>query len=127
MLKKASLVIITLTLVICAFAGGFFLGRGTGQNSISVSAVPTAGPDQTQDGGRNSTAPSTPLLVDINTATEDEFTALPGIGDTLAKRIVAYRTENGPFESLAELLNVEGIGEKKLESILDHITIGGQP
>lgn len=51
---------------------------------------------------------------------------LPGIGQTLANRIVAYRDANGPFENLGELCNVEGIGDKKLESILDHITIGGQ-
>lgn len=125
-MKKASLVIITLTLILCAFAGGFFLGRGTDQNTIRVSSLPTAAPKEDQNTGISPTEPTPPLLIDINTATEEEFTALPGIGDTLAKRIVAFRAENGPFESLADLLNVEGIGEKKLESILDYITIGGQ-
>ena len=127
MLKKASLVIITLTLILCAFAGGFFLGRGTGRNSISVSAVPTVKADTAEQTGAQPTTPTAPLLLDINTAAEEELTALPGIGDTLARRIVAYRAANGPFENLTELLNVEGIGEKKLESILDYITIGGQP
>ena len=125
-MKKASLVIITLTLILCAFAGGFFLGRGTDQNTIRVSSLPTAASKEAQNTVTSPTEPTAPPLIDINTATEEEFTALPGIGDTLAKRIVAFRAENGPFESLADLLNVEGIGEKKLESILDYITIGGQ-
>ena len=50
---------------------------------------------------------------------------LPGIGPLLAGRIVAYREENGPFEIPGELMNVEGIGEKKLEEIWDYITTGG--
>ena len=125
-MKKASLVIVTLTLIFSAFACGFFLGRGTGHNSISVSAVPTVPVEVPQGTSDASTAPSTPVLIDINSATEAEFTALPGIGATLAGRIVAYRTENGPFQTIADLINVEGIGEKKLESILDYITIGGQ-
>ena len=51
--------------------------------------------------------------------------ALPGIGEVLAERIVAYREENGNFSSPEELLNVEGVGKKRLEEILDLITIGG--
>ena len=51
--------------------------------------------------------------------------ALPGIGDVLAQRIVDYRLENGSFSTLEELLNVEGIGKKRLEEIMDMITLGG--
>ena len=43
----------------------------------------------------------------------------------IAERIVAYRDENGSFDAPEELLNVEGIGKKRLEEILDLITIGG--
>lgn len=126
-MKKASLVIITLTLICCGFAIGFFLGRGSGTGSIRVSAVPPPSTEPSQPSTDGTTEPSIPLLVDINSATAEELTALPGIGSTLARRIVSYREANGPFESFAELLNVEGIGEKKLEDILDYITIGGQP
>ena len=48
---------------------------------------------------------------------------LPGIGEKIALNIISYREENGPFQSLAELLNVDLIGEKRLEAILDLITI----
>ncbi|HIQ67031.1 MAG TPA: helix-hairpin-helix domain-containing protein [Candidatus Faecousia intestinavium] len=63
--------------------------------------------------------------LDINQADSEALQALPGIGEVLAGRIIAYRDENGPFSSPDQLMNVEGIGEKRLEAILDYITIGG--
>ena len=126
-MKKASLVIITFTLICCAFAGGFFLGRSTNHTAINISAIPTATAQQTEPSATAPTENPTLFPIDINTATAEQFNALPGIGETIANRILAYRTAHGPFESLADLLNVEGIGEKKLEAILDYITIGGQP
>ena len=63
--------------------------------------------------------------VPINTADKEALMQLPGIGDTLAERILAYRRANGPFRSEEELLLVEGIGKKRLEEIWDLIIIGG--
>ena len=62
-------------------------------------------------------------LVDLNTAEAEELATLPGIGEGLAKRIVAYRTEHGPFEGPEGLMEVSGIGEKKLEELRDYITV----
>ena len=62
-------------------------------------------------------------LVDLNTAEAEEFATLPGIGEGLAKRIVDYRTEHGPFEGPEGLMEVSGIGEKKLEELRDYITV----
>ena len=62
-------------------------------------------------------------LVDLNTAEAEELATLPGIGEGLAKRIVDYRTEHGPFEGPEGLLEVSGIGEKKLEELRDYITV----
>lgn len=59
--------------------------------------------------------------ININTATVQELEALPGVGEVLAQRIVAYRTAHGPFRSAEELLQVEGIGEKKLSSMRPYI------
>jgi comEA protein len=61
-----------------------------------------------------------PAIVDINSAGLDEFVALPGIGESLAERILLYREENGPFQSVEELMNVKGIGRKKFEQILPY-------
>lgn len=61
--------------------------------------------------------------ININTATAQELTRLSGIGDVLAERIVEYRTKNGMFKSIDELLEVSGIGEKKLSAIRDNVTL----
>ena len=61
--------------------------------------------------------------VNLNSATAAELEALPGIGQVLAQRIVDYRTQHGPFRSVRDLLKVEGIGEKKFDSIKDHVTV----
>lgn len=62
--------------------------------------------------------------VNINTATQEELEALPGIGPALAERIVAYRQENGPFEQIEDIQNVSGIGGATFENIRDQITVG---
>ena len=50
---------------------------------------------------------------------------LDGIGEAYAQRIIDYRNANGPFQSIAEITNVSGIGTKRFEAIMDHITVGG--
>lgn len=62
-------------------------------------------------------------LININTATVEQFISLNGIGETIAKRIVDYRTENGNFKNIEELLNVSGIGEKKFNEIKKYLSI----
>lgn len=62
-------------------------------------------------------------LVDINTADQEELESLPGIGTVKAQAILDYRSSHGPFDSIEDLLKVEGIGEKLLEEIRDYITI----
>ena len=61
--------------------------------------------------------------LDINTATKEQLMAVPGIGETYADRIINYREEYGDFDSLDELLNVQGIGEKRLESFSEYLAV----
>lgn len=61
--------------------------------------------------------------VNINTANVNELDNLPGIGPSLAQRIIEYREENGNFKSIEELQNVKGIGDTKYSDIKDIVTI----
>ena len=64
--------------------------------------------------------------VNINTASVQELTSLPGIGQAKAEAIVKYREANGPFKSVDDITKVSGIGPKMLEKLKDEITIGGK-
>lgn len=55
--------------------------------------------------------------ININTASVAELETLPGIGETLAQRIVDFREKNGPFRRAENLLLVPGISEKKFRQI----------
>ena len=63
-------------------------------------------------------------LVNINTASATELGGLKGIGDAKAKEILEYREKNGPFKSVDDLRQVHGIGNKLLETLRPHITVG---
>lgn len=70
-----------------------------------------------------SSAGGLPGKININTATTTELDALPGVGEVIAQRIVDYRTANGPFQSVDDLLNVSGIGEVTLEDMRDLVNV----
>lgn len=65
-------------------------------------------------------------LINVNTATVEELTALPGIGPATAAKIVEYR-EAHPFATVDEVLEVKGIGPAKFEAIKERITVGEAP
>ncbi len=79
--------------------------------------------------GTTATVPAEPgsTLIDINAASADELETLPGIGPALAERIVAYRTEHGPFQSVDELARVRGISPRMVDELRDLVTVGGVP
>ena len=61
--------------------------------------------------------------VNLNTASEEELQTLSGIGETRAKSIIEYRENNGGFQSIEDLMKVEGIKEGVFEKIKDRITV----
>ena len=131
-MKKTSLILLMVFLVAVSFLAGLFTGRNLNRSPIRVSqnnfttpsvSGTTANGTGTSDSDLN--APPSDQLININTASALELATLPGIGDVIAQRIVDYRTEHGAFKTVGELTEVEGIGEKRLETLLDIITTGG--
>jgi competence protein ComEA len=85
--------------------------------------VPKAGPPAAAGSSTVPVGGSMSGLININTATATELEALSGIGEVLAATIVEYRTTNGPFTAIDDLLDVSGIGPATLEEIQDQITV----
>jgi competence protein ComEA len=66
---------------------------------------------------------ASPQKIDINRADPWLLEALPGIGEVLAQRIVDYRSEDGPFRTIEDLLKVSGIGQGTLDNIRNYVTV----
>jgi len=64
------------------------------------------------------------VAIDLNHATAQQLTAIPGIGEAMAQRIVDWREEHGPFRRVEDLMKVKGIGEKSLEKMRPHVAVG---
>lgn len=78
---------------------------------------PPAGTAAAASGGASST------LIDLNTADAGALEQLPRVGPETAKKIIAYRDEQGPFTSVDQLLEVPGIGQKTLDGLRDAATV----
>ena len=128
--RKIALVLLMLTLTFAGFCVGLFIGKQREPASVTIytTKTPTAAVSE------STAAPESPLestqgaayvdgLLDINLASVEDLTTLPGIGPALAQRIVDYREQNGRFSSVEELRNISGIGEKRLSAILEYITV----
>lgn len=101
-------------------AGGFRPGANTELINLAAAAsaglqVIVPGPEVNGTGG----GAAGDGLIGLNTATSSDLQSLPGVGPVLAERIIAFRTDSGPFRVVEDLLEVPGIGEAKLESIRD--------
>ncbi len=83
------------------------------------------GSEGASDGGASfgETADSSGGKVNLNTADEAGLMTIPGIGESRAKAIIAYREKNGKFQSIEEIMEIDGIKEKMFEKIKDSITV----
>lgn len=63
--------------------------------------------------------------ININTASLEQLQLLPGVGQTIARRIIEYREKHVRFSSITELLDVEGIGDIKYKELEPYVKVGG--
>jgi competence protein ComEA len=63
------------------------------------------------------------MSVDLNSASAGELAQVPGLGQTLAERIVAYRAQNGPFASLDELADVSGFTPRRIDTLAQYLVL----
>ncbi len=61
--------------------------------------------------------------ININIADFNELVSIPGIGPSLAEAILGYRKTHGPFKEMSQLLQVKGIGKKKLQEIAKYVVL----
>jgi len=115
-LKTAEIISVLLCLALLAGAAALALGRERDSTAIALS-VTTLEPEDTE------AVRSTAGLININTAGADELDGITGIGPALAGKIIEYREENGPFESIGDIMEVSGIGPATFEKFKDEITV----
>ncbi len=91
--------------------------------TVTIEECPKVNTNVNINDNTNKSDNTTDDLISINTGSIEELTKLEGIGESKAQAIIDYRTNNGPFKTLEELMNVSGIGEKAFEKIKNNIKL----
>jgi competence protein ComEA len=108
-LSRADLAFVAAMLLAILLLSTFHLVRRYGWNATEIEVLPAANDYR--------------FTIDINSATWVEWLQLDGIGEVLARRIVEYREQHGPFQSIDELNEVRGIGDVTLEKMRPYLTV----
>lgn len=114
MKKVLTYVFPALFLCYLMFLGGMYYGRWN-SDAIHLKHQEEAGTGLVVGNGK----------IDVNRVTVKQLCYIPGVGETTAQKIVSYREENGPYKSMDDLLNIDGIGPKKLAELSIYLGVGG--
>lgn len=83
----------------------------------------TSAKDDSEQSENGAKSTGTNFKININTAKQEELTQITGIGDSTAKKIIEYRTQNGKFKSIEDIKNIPGIGDSKFNAMKEEITV----
>lgn len=117
-MKKQAWILIAITGMFTCVLIGIFIGRNMKHNYVHINDTPQI---QTQNSTEDTQ--ENDGRININTATEQQLMLLPGVGETTAKKIIEFRTENNGFNTVEDIMNVSGIGEKKFAQMKPYIKV----
>lgn len=136
---RRTVYVIIIAAVLCvSFSSGFLVGRRTAGGTYTISTeqgvlkrvgikydieageagTDVSGPDSSED-----IAGTEDLYINVNTCTLDQLVLLPSIGETRASSIIEYREKKGPFRSIADIMQVNGIGQSIYDKIKQFIYV----
>lgn len=103
----------------------------TPPGDVQIQSTTPPRPNALRDAAKRAAQLARPLLpgerIDLDHADVSDITRLPRVGPALAQRIVAWRTEHGPFGSLSRLDSVSGVGPKLLDALVPFVSFSGIP
>lgn len=111
MTKKLSLIFLVAVLLCIAVYIGVYIGRTSSQNIMHLSEV------------TNERSEISIEKIDLNDASVEELADIPGIERSIAKAIISYRDENGPYYKVKELMDVEGVTQDLYEILKRYVTV----
>lgn len=83
----------------------------------------TSAKDNSEQSENGAKSTGSNFKININTAKQEELTQITGIGESTAKKIIEYRTQNGKFKSIEDIKNIPGIGDSKFNAMKEEITV----
>ncbi|MBQ4641358.1 MAG: helix-hairpin-helix domain-containing protein [Oscillospiraceae bacterium] len=115
-MKNSQRIFVYVTAIFLCVIFGVFIGRRSAKVYIPLD-------NPTADTAENTVPSNDAGKIDLNTATLQQLQLLPGVGQTIAQRILDYRESAGRFDNIEQIMDVKGIGENTFEAMKSYIKV----